>query len=67
MGREWGGGKKGEVKFTSNLRPRWMGSYHTKEGFRVSKRVIEGKQKGISKGKVKARGCAILCCRPICT
>ncbi len=50
----------------SHLRPRWTGSYHTKEGFQVSKRETEGKQKGISKGEVKKQGdCAILCCRPI--
>ncbi len=34
------------------------GSYHTKEGFQVSKGEIEGKQKGISKGKVKSKGIA---------
>jgi hypothetical protein len=35
----------------SNLRPRWTGSYHAKEGFQVSKREWEGSKKGISKGK----------------
>jgi hypothetical protein len=34
MGRGW----KGGGKFTSNLGPRWTGSYHDKEGFQVSKR-----------------------------
>ncbi len=33
MGRGW----KGGVQFTSNLGPRWTGSYHDKEGFQVSK------------------------------
>jgi hypothetical protein len=45
MGREWGGWKWGD-QFTSNLGPRWTGSYHVKEGFQVSK----GKWKG-SKGE----------------
>jgi hypothetical protein len=38
MGREWGGdGKegKGGDQFTSNLGPRWTGSYHAKEGFQI--------------------------------
>jgi hypothetical protein len=34
MGRGWKGGDQ----FTSNLGPRWTGSYHAKEGFQVSKR-----------------------------
>jgi hypothetical protein len=34
MGRVWEGGGQ----FTSNLRPRWTGSYHAKEGFQVSER-----------------------------
>jgi hypothetical protein len=34
MGRGWKWGDQ----FTSNLGPRWTGSYHSKEGFQVSKR-----------------------------
>jgi hypothetical protein len=37
VGREWGGVKKGEVILQATLGPRWTGSYHTKEGFQVSK------------------------------
>jgi hypothetical protein len=51
MGREWGGVEKEGGQFTSNLRLRWTGSYHAKEGFQVSKREWEGSKKGISKGK----------------
>jgi hypothetical protein len=44
----------------SNLGPRWMGSYHIKEGFQVSKgKWKRGKgesERGIRKGKQKARG-----------
>jgi hypothetical protein len=60
---EWGGNGRGWKwgdQFTSNLGPRWTGSYHIKEGFQVSKGKMEGKQKGIRKGKQKARGCAII-------
>jgi hypothetical protein len=32
--RYWGGGGQ----FISNLGPGWTGSYHTKEGFQLSKR-----------------------------
>jgi hypothetical protein len=52
-------------QFTSNLRPRWTGSYHTKEGFQVSKgnrREANGNQQG----EVKKQGdCAMLRCQPI--
>jgi hypothetical protein len=34
---EWGGVEERGGQFTSNLRPRWTGSYHSKEGFQVSK------------------------------
>ncbi len=48
MGRGWKGGDQ----FTSNLGPRWMGSYHDKEGFQVSKREV-GLEKGeASKGRI---------------
>jgi hypothetical protein len=50
MGREWGGVRRGG-QFESNLRPRWTGSYHSKEGFQVSKREKKGEQGEISKGK----------------
>jgi hypothetical protein len=46
MGRGWKWGDQ----FTSNLGPRWTGSY-AKEGFQVSKREWEGSKKGISRGK----------------
>jgi hypothetical protein len=47
MGRGW---KRGD-QFMSNLGPGWTGSYHTKEGFQVSKREEKGSKKGISKRK----------------
>jgi hypothetical protein len=56
MGRGWKGGDQ----FTSNLGPRWTGSYHAKEGFQVSKREVGLKQEGISKGSKKHRVCAII-------
>jgi hypothetical protein len=43
-------GWKGGGQFTSNLGPRWKGSYHVKEGFQVSKRETELEKEGISKG-----------------
>ncbi len=53
----WNGeGWEGGGQFTSNLGPRWMGSYHAKEGFQVSKRGVGLKQKGIGKGSKKTRG-----------
>ncbi len=52
MGRGW---KRGD-QFTSNLRPRWTGSYHSKEGFQVSKVKWEGGKKESERGKQKARG-----------
>jgi hypothetical protein len=59
MGRGWKWGDQ----FTSNLGPGWTGSYHTKEGFQVSKREWkgskkgrEGKQKGNQQGEVKTMG-----------
>jgi hypothetical protein len=55
MGRGWKWGDQ----FTSNLGPRWTGSYHVKEGFQVSKGKMERKQRGIRKGKQKARGRAM--------
>jgi hypothetical protein len=39
----------------SNLRPRWTGSYHAKEGFQVSKRERKGSKGELARG-VKARG-----------
>jgi hypothetical protein len=52
MGRAWEGGGQ----FTSKLGPRWMGSYHTKEGFQVSKREVGLKQQGMGKGSKRQRG-----------
>jgi hypothetical protein len=56
MGRGWKGGDQ----FTSNLGPRWTGSYHAKEGFQVSKREMGLKQQGISKGSKRQGVCAII-------
>ncbi len=52
VGREWEGGGQ----FTSNLGPRWTGSYHAKEGFQVSKREVGLKHQGIGKGSKKTKG-----------
>jgi hypothetical protein len=52
LGRGW----KGGGQFTSNLGPRWTGSYHDKEGFQVSKREVGLKQQGIGKGSKRQRG-----------
>ncbi len=59
---EWGGkgrGWKGGVQFTSNLGPRWTGSYHDKKGFQVSKREVGLEKEETSKGS-KTRGSAII-------
>ncbi len=56
MGRGWKGGDQ----FTSNLGPRWTGSYHAKEGFQVSEREVGLKQEGISKGSKRQGVCAII-------
>jgi hypothetical protein len=56
MGRGW----KGGGQFTSNLGPRWTGSYHAKVGFQVSKREVGLKQQGIGKGSKRQRDCAII-------
>jgi hypothetical protein len=56
MRRGW----KGEGQFTSNLGPRWTGSYHVKEGFQVSKREVGLEKEGISKGSKKHGVCAII-------
>jgi hypothetical protein len=58
MGREWGGDGKWGGQFTSNLGPRWTGSYHAKGGFQVSKREVELRQQGIGKGSKKTKGIA---------
>jgi hypothetical protein len=55
MGRGW----KGGGQFTSNLEPRWTGSYHVKEGFQVSKREVGLEKEGIGKGSKKQGVCAI--------
>jgi hypothetical protein len=63
MGREWGGDGKGMGRggqFTSNLGPRWTGSYHAKEGFQVSKRGVGLKQQGLGKGNKRQGDCAII-------
>ncbi len=57
---EWGGNgeglRKGGGQFTSNLRPRWTGSCHNKEGFQVSKRETKKGSKGNQQGEVKEQG-----------
>jgi hypothetical protein len=53
MGRGWEGGGQ----FTSNLGPRWTGSYHAKEGFQVSKREVGLKNRELARG-VKDKGIA---------
>jgi hypothetical protein len=52
MGRGWKWGDQ----FTGNLGPRWTGSYHTKEGFQVSKREWKGCKRESARGSKKARG-----------
>jgi hypothetical protein len=57
MGRGWKGGDQ----FTSNLGPRWTGSYHAKEGFQVSKREWKGSKEGLVRGDKKKQGdCAMI-------
>jgi hypothetical protein len=52
-------------QFTSNLRPRWMGSDHAKEGFQVSKRKWKG-SKGESARGSKNKGIAPwVCCQSV--
>jgi hypothetical protein len=56
---EWelnGEGMERGRSVSSNLGPRWTGSYHAKEGFQVSKREVELKQQGIGKGSKSQRG-----------
>jgi hypothetical protein len=56
-GRDFGMGRGWGDQFTSNLGPRWTGSYHSKEGFQVSK----GKWKRESERGAKRQGdCAII-------
>jgi hypothetical protein len=64
----WGGDGEGMGRSVSgNLGPRWTGSYHTKEGFQVSKgdrREAKGNQQGEAE---KQGDCAILCDLYACT
>jgi hypothetical protein len=55
-GRGWGGGWKWGDQFTSNLGPRWTGSYHIKEGFQVSKGKWKRGKGESERGKQKTRG-----------
>jgi hypothetical protein len=48
-----GRGLKGGDQFTSNLGPRWTGSYHTKEGFQVSKREWKRSKEELVRGDKK--------------
>jgi hypothetical protein len=59
-GCRWGG------QFTSNLRPRWTRSCHSKEGFQVSKGGQKGEQGESTRGANKARGSAIYVADCIC-
>ncbi len=56
MGRGWKWGDQ----FTSNLGPRWTGSYHAKEGFQVSKREWKGSKEESKWGSKKQGDCAII-------
>ncbi len=57
------GWKRGD-QFTSNLGPGWTGSYHSKEGFQVSKR-IRREAKRDQKGESRKKGyCAISALSP---
>jgi hypothetical protein len=56
MGRGW---KEGD-QFTSNLGPKWTGSYHAKEGFQVSKREWKGSKEELAKGSKKQGDFAII-------
>ncbi len=54
---EWGGNGEGmEMGRSVYEQPRWTGSYHSKEGFQVSKGKWKGGKKESEKGKQKARG-----------
>ncbi len=57
------GSEQGD-QFTSNLGPRWTGSYHTKEGFQVSKgkwKRSKGNWKGeLERGNKKQGDCVIV-------
>jgi hypothetical protein len=48
------------AQFISNLGPGWTGSYHTKEGFQVSKREWDCKNRELARG-AKQRDCTITC------
>ncbi len=63
MGRGWKWGDQ----FTSNLGPRWTGTYHTKEGFQVSKREWKGSKRESARGSKKARGLRHVVSLYICT
>ncbi len=56
MGRGW---KWGDP-FTSNLGPRWTGSYHIKEGFQVSKGKWKRSKGESERGSKKQGDCAII-------
>jgi hypothetical protein len=56
MGRGWGWGDQ----FTNNLGPRWTGSYHSKEGFQVSKGKWKRGKGESEKGSRKPGDCAII-------
>jgi hypothetical protein len=62
MGRGWKWGDQ----FTSNLGPRWTGSYHIKEGFQVSKRKWKRSIRESERGSKKQGDCAIIVLSIIC-
>ncbi len=61
MGRGWKWGDQ----FTSNLGPRWTGSYHTKEGFQVSKREWEESKRESARRSKEQGDRAIIIVLPI--
>ncbi len=64
----WGGNGEGMEmgdQFTSNLGPRWTGSYHAKEGFQVSKREWKGSKRESAREGKEQGDCAIINVLPI--
>ena len=65
MGREWGEDGKGEVSLQVTWGQGGRDRITPKQGFQVSKKGMEGKQQGISKGS-KTRGLRHnLCCQSV--
>ncbi len=63
-GSIWGRGWKWGDQFTSNLGPRWTGSYHSKEGSKLVRGNERGSQRN-EKGKSRKQGdCTIIALTP---